>query len=206
MSTNLMAKAKAKNGKRKERHKRHSILDLLNYKNITDDDNHFIVLKDGTYCNFLQVPGVGLDSFPGNKYGEITDGFTHFLRQYVYDLTFLTTQFPASTQEQQIYWNRRLFKVQTKIQESHDSNQRKQLRTKERYIKQSLRVVKNVEQQLENQEYICFVFAKTKRDLLSRCTDVKHYGEQYLSFNDIDLKRKKQLLFKINNMNTPLNG
>lgn len=205
MATNLMINSKEQQKKHK-RHKKHTILDLLEYKKITGDYKHYILLKDGTYCDFLQVPGIGLDSFPNKEFSDITDGFTAFLRQYVYDLTFMTTKFPASTQEQQIYWNQKLYKLQTKKMQTNDPNLKKDLDIKEHYIRQSLQVIRNVERDLENQEYVCIVFAKTPRELESRCQDVKHYGGQYLNFYEMDLKRKEKLLFKFNNMNTPLNG
>ncbi|USS89996.1 hypothetical protein [Fructilactobacillus cliffordii] len=204
MATNLIAKSKEK-GKKKRSRKRHTVLDLLEYKSIVGP-SEFIHLKDDSYCNFLQIPGIGLDSFPDMEFSDITDGFTAFLRQYVYDLTFLTTKFPASTQEQQVYWNQKLYKLQKQRLNSNSDKYRKELAFKEKYIKQALQVIRNVERDLENQEYVCIVFANSQRDLKVRCQDVRQYGGKYLHFYDMDIERKRKLLFKINNMNTPLNG
>ncbi|WP_413628342.1 hypothetical protein R4B61_07480 (plasmid) [Fructilactobacillus vespulae] len=203
MVTNLMDKTKVK---KEKRNKKRTIIDLMGYKKITSDNHHYLCLKDGTYCNLLKVPGIGLDSYPNSEYMDITDGFTSFLRQYVYDITFITTQFPASTQEQQIYWNQKLFKAQSDLQKTRDQKERTKLQIKIRYIKESLSVTRNVEQQLENQEYIVLIFAKNPRELNMKCQDIKQYGGKYIQFQDMDLKRKQQLLFKINNMNAPLNG
>lgn len=179
-----------------------SVEQILDYKRFTDDDRHYLVLRrDWGFADIRRIPGVGLTSLPDNMLNQPTGEFTDFLQRYDPDWSFIATQFPATTARQQTSLNRDYLKVEQELVNCTDEQQRVMLRTRLKYINESLQIAMAVEKTLKSQEYLALFFGQTIAELDERISAVNNRQSHYLQFTPIDLERKQKLLYSLNNMN-----
>lgn len=179
-----------------------SVEQLLGYKGFTNDDHHYLILShDWGYAEIFRIPGVGLTSLPDNMLGQPTQEFTEFLQRYDPDWSFIATQFPATTAQQQLSLNHDYLKVEQALVNCHDAQQRQMLTTRLRYINESLQIATAVEKTLKSQEYLALIFGETPAELNERLQDLTHRQGHYLRFEALSLDRKIKFLYSLNNMN-----
>ncbi|QGX67537.1 hypothetical protein GPK32_00620 (plasmid) [Lactiplantibacillus plantarum] len=179
-----------------------SVEQLLGYKGFTNDDHHYLVLAhDWGYAEICRIPGVGLTALPDNMLSQPTQEFTEFLQHYDPDWSFIATQFPATTAQQQLSLNHDYLKVEQALVNCHDNQQRQMLTTQLRYINESLQIATAVEKTLKSQEYLALIFGDTPAELTERVATLFQRQGHYLRFELLGLDRKIKFLYSLNNMN-----
>lgn len=181
-----------------------AILDVFNYKAITNDSDHLIVAKNGTYIDLLNIEGRGVWSLTRDQQDLLLANYHYFLQVFLPDHKYLITPFPVDATSQKTYWGRRYIKVSDQLRVESDPNRIKQLQTQLRYIKDKQKQNFAVERKLRSAEFFMLLFGRTKQELRERRNAAINSGGVALVMNQIPLKKKKEILFRINNLNTDI--
>ncbi len=181
-----------------------AILDIFNYKAITNDSDHLIVAKNGTYIDLLNIEGRGVWSLTRDQQDLLLANYHYFLQVFLPDHKYLITPFPVDATSQKTYWGRRYIKVSDQLRVERDPNRIKQLQTQLRYIKDKQQQNFAVERKLRSAEFFMLLFGRTKQELRERRNAAINSGGVALVMNQIPLKKKKEILFRINNLNTDI--
>ncbi len=181
-----------------------AILDIFNYKAITNDSDHLIVAKNGTYIDLLNIEGRGVWSLTRDQQDLLLANYHYFLQVFLPDHKYLITPFPVDATSQKTYWGRRYIKVSDQLRVERDPNRIKQLQTQLRYIKDKQQQNFAVERKLRSAEFFMLLFGRTKQELRERRNAAINSGGVALVMNQIPLKKKKEILFRINNLNTAI--
>lgn len=181
-----------------------AILDVFNYKAITNDSDHLIVAKNGTYIDLLNIEGRGVWSLTRDQQDLLLANYHYFLQVFLPDHKYLITPFPVDATSQKTYWGRRYIKVSDQLRMERDPNRIKQLQTQLRYIKDKQQQNFAVERKLRSAEFFMLLFGRTKQELRERRNAAINSGGVALVMNQIPLKKKKEILFRINNLNTDI--
>ncbi|MGA3534390.1 hypothetical protein ACA600_17110, partial [Lactiplantibacillus plantarum] len=110
---------------------------------------------------------------------------TEFLQRYDPDWSFIATQFPATTAQQQLSLNHDYLKVEQALVNCHDDQQRQMLTTRLRYINESLQIATAVEKTLKSQEYLALIFGDTPAELTERVATLFQRQGHYLRFEPL---------------------
>lgn len=184
-----------------------SILELLAYKNITKDADHFVVLTEEAdgYVELLSIRGQGVFSLSAGEQERIINGYHIFLQRMLDDIKIIISPFPADTLKQQRYWSEQWQHVNKKIAKEIDTRRRQQLLTRRRYIEIKQKQNLDVNHKLVSKEYILLLFGKTKQNLRDLRELAISWGGQSLNLEPLTLAKKEELLRRINNLNTQNN-
>lgn len=181
----------AKNSKYKK-----NIIDLLGYKTLTHDDNHYLVLSDednntSGLAEIFRVGGAGIGGLSETMKEKIATGFIKFLQMNPDDVEFISLPIPNSTKRQQIKWEQMLNKLQIELANNEYKGNAKDQRIKRiKYIKDSLLNIKNVEVTLINQGFFMIIY----QDIVSSNADLET-GEIQSVFKQTNIELGK----KVNN-------
>lgn len=178
--------------------------ELLGYKGLTDDRDHFIKLKqseDG-YAELLTVQGQGIATMSPRHQMSLITGFQDFLRAMIDDAKFIISPFPADTSEQRAYTSHLISVVNRQMKQATNKRIYHQLATRRHYLQNQLQRLIQVEKQLSNQEFICVLFSHHRRDLRTLRDNAISWGGNAVILDKIPVKKKEEILFRINNLNT----
>lgn len=180
--------------------------DLLAYKAITKDQDHFLVLKDESdgYAELLSIRGQGVGTMSLPQQASILEGFHHFLQAALDDMKIIISPFPIDTTEQQSYWGTRYGIVANAVRRESNPRRKLQLQTQLRYIRVKQRQNLAVEKALISEEFVLILFGKRKIDLRNKREAVMAWGGKSLVMEPLSLKKKKEVLYRINNLNTSI--
>lgn len=180
------------------------MLNLLAYKQLTDDPEHFIQFKSNAdgYADLLTIRGQGVLSMTRDGQANLILGFKHFLQAYLDDFEFIISPFPVDTSEQQRFWAQRYIRIQEAIRKEQNPQRLQQLRAQLRYIndKQNTNIL--VERQLVSEEFLLLLYGKTKMNLRQNRQTAINFGGKALVIEPMSRKKKEETLFRINNLNT----
>lgn len=181
-----------------------SILKLFNYKAIDDDNDHLIIAHDGSYIEMLNIRGHGVGTLTYDQQDYLLSDYHRFLQVFLPDHKYLITPFPVDTSTQKSFWGQRYIKVSNQLR--HESNQirLRQLQTQLRYIKVTQKNNILVEQQLRSEEFFLILFGKDKETIREERDTAMNSGGIALITNQLTLEKKKEILFRINNLNTEI--
>ncbi len=179
---------------------------LLGYKGFTDDRDHFIKLKqsDDGYAELLTIQGQGIATMSPRHQRSLTTGFEDFLRAMVDDAKFIISPFPADTSEQRAYTSHLISVVNKQMKRATNKRVYHQLATRRHYLQNQLQRLIQVEKQLSNQEFICVLFSHHRRDLRTLRDNAISWGGNAIILDKIPVKKKEEILFRINNLNTKI--
>ena len=180
------------------------MMNLLAYKAITDDPEHFLALKekeDG-YADLLNIRGLGVGTMAQREANIVLDDFYHFLQAALSDMKFIICPFPVDTTEQKIYWGKRYNRTNIAISQETDPRRKHQLMTQLKYIHQTQRRNMLVENQLISEDFFLLLFGKTKTILRNNRNAAMNWGGSALFLEPLSKKRKEEVLTRINNLNT----
>lgn len=180
------------------------ILKLFNYKAITADHDHLIVARDGSYMDLINIRGHGLYSLTYEQQNIVLSDYHRFLQVFLPDHKYIITPFPVDTSPQKSFWGERYIKVSNQLRRETNAIRRKQLQTQLYYIriKQNNNIL--VEQLLHSEEFYLLIFGKDKEEVRDKRSSSINSGGEALIMNQITLEKKKEILFRINNLNTEI--
>ncbi|MBZ2406647.1 MULTISPECIES: hypothetical protein [Liquorilactobacillus] len=164
-----------------------SVIKLLDYKGLTDDENAYIVFKDDTYGEMLQLEGVGLASLSGREVTNVLSQYLSFLLRYLDDTTYITALYPVETDTQRGYWIRKYRKTKNPI--------------RQRYIEDKIKMLEETHKQKTNQEYTLLVYGENIQKLEENIMKVRTWGGTAIKTHKITREKKTDKIFQLNNMN-----
>lgn len=179
----------------------HEMQNWLKYKKLTADTDAFLQLSDDTFAEILAIEGIGLAQLPDGEMNDVANGFAEFWRHYLEDTTIITTPFPATTTQQQMFWHERYQQAQDEARRTVSERNKRVWLARQRYSSDRIKAAKAVEDHLQNQEYIIVLFGKSRSELRQLIDNAYENGGQYLQFRKLSRERKQLMLFRINNMN-----
>ncbi len=115
------------------------------------------------------------------------------------DHKYLITPFPIDTSTQKTFWGQRYIKVSDQLRHETNPIKARQLQTQLRYIK-----VKQEQNILVEQEFFLIIFGKDKESIREERDSALNTGGIALIMNQLTLAKKKEILFRINNLNTEI--
>ncbi len=183
-----------------------SMLELLAYKGITKDSDHFIILREKAdgYADMLSIRGQGVRTMSIREQDQIIDGFHHFLQTAIDDMKIIISPFPVDASKQKSYWQSRYIKVMNDLKRETDIRRKRQLQTQLHYIENKQWENDQVEKKLVSEEFILLIFGKRPVELRNLRDAVISWGGDALVMEPLSLERKKETLFRINNLNTKI--
>lgn len=181
-----------------------SMINLFNYKALTDDPDHLLVAKDKNdgYIDLLQIQGHGLGSLTYDQQSLVLQDYHRFLQVFLADHKYIITPFPIDASDQKSFWGRRYIKVSNQIRHENNPIKQKQLQTQLRYIQTKQKLNLWVESNLRSEEFFMVLFGKTKQQVRERRETAINSGGVALIMSPLTLEKKKEILFRINNLNT----
>lgn len=181
-----------------------SVLKLFNYKAIDDDKDHLIIARDDSYIDMLNIQGHGVRSLTYDQQTDLLSDYHRFLQVFLPDHKYLITPFPIDTSTQKTFWGQRYIKVSDQLRHETNPIKARQLQTQLRYIKVKQEQNILVEQQLRSEEFFLIIFGKDKESIREERDSALNTGGIALIMNQLTLAKKKEILFRINNLNTEI--
>lgn len=166
------------------------VIELLPYKRL---EGNFIVDRDDHYQAYLKIGTRNVFSLSWAEKTQLMNHLTTLVRLYADDLSILSLMFPAGTEPQQVFWNRKL--MQARKERNHV-----QIKSCQEQIGRMLWVEKN----LANLEFFLILYADNKQMMSDKVRDIKRNGGFNLEISDVGQEKIEKVLFKLNNMNTDI--
>lgn len=180
----------------------HSCVELLDVKSITPNRQAYIELVDGTYLQFMEIPGKDLGSLSYNEIRRTLDNFEKWLTDFHADIQVETTTLPTNTDTQIQDLRHHLSLVrQEKARLTPGSRRYLQLEDREGLLLRDIQLEEIIRQDIYNTEFILWLFAPTTTDLDELVRKAKTYGNNDFVPQEITLTKKIQILKQYNNMN-----
>ena len=203
-----------------------SITQILGYKAITNDKNHFLVCKDRFnrtigLAEILKVRGAGISGMSEDVKNVIIQNYWTFLRQFPNDINFIALPLPNDTKAQQRVWEQQLANCQSKVlNETLSETELIQTKARIELIKEDLNELKNVGLFLINQGFFMIIlqsmsqnnanvetgelkniFKQTSNELRRKVDEAFSIDRAYPALNLVKISREKkeELLKRINN-------
>ena len=136
---------------------------------------------------YLKVESTDLNALNISEMQLYAERFTDFNRIMVNDYKIIALSFPVTTQVQQQLWRERLNRATTF--------------ERRRACMEKIQRLQWVEKNLRNREYYLVVFAKSRKQLTEELKSVKQWAGQSMHLSNVDIEKKKRLLFKFMNLN-----
>ncbi|TPR15033.1 hypothetical protein DY052_06290 [Apilactobacillus timberlakei] len=203
-----------------------NIIDLLGYKTLTQDRNHYLVLADednktSGLAEILKVGGAGIGGLSDDMKRNIAINFIKFLRMNSNEIGFVSLPIPNDTKAQQRNWEKLYFNLQQQlVNNDYSKDEREQKVERLKYIKENIARFKEVELNLINQGSFMIIyqdlaqstpdadtgrmrsaFKQTVLNLNKKVTQCLNLDNNYpsLTLSKISPKEKEKLLKRINN-------
>ncbi len=152
-----------------------------------DKRSGYIYLKNNTCIEILRI--VGFDIFSlGDELQDKIKSYQNFLKTYTQDFKIISLDYPVSTKEQLKYYQYKLDNCDNLVYQ--------------KFLSEKINELKEL-QSINTTEYFVILYSKDE-------TEMNENKKSFLRlFNlcileNIDIKNKENILFKLNNMNTKI--
>lgn len=155
---------------------------------ITNVEDTFFRLRDGTIFDMVQVVTRDLTSLSDDdiQYDNLT--IVKFLRLYAEDFKICSLSFPTDTKSQKQYLERKIAKTKNSVF-LH-------------FLEYKLEELKYIEKNKTELEFYIFIFAKSPEELKNKYSILQSSLGVTGFYDEIELEKKIQILYKLNNKNT----
>lgn len=160
---------------------------LTNIFNITDFEDDLIKTKSG-YMNIFQIQSKDIYSFNTDETNTHISEFARLLRMYQNDSKIVVMKFPVNTYKQKRYVVSRQNMVKSDICKD--------------ILDQKLIELENLERKRNNLEFYIFTYAKDLKEEEDNRLLLNRVSSPVFTINDVDIYKKKQILYKLNNQNS----
>lgn len=184
-----------------------SSIDLLGYKGLTHDPNHYLILSNEYnetvgFAEMIKVEGQALADLPNEAMKSVVSDFIVFLRQYLDDIEFISLPLPNDSHKQQNEWTLKLNEVENLLANNSDKlseREREQLLAQRKYIKETIAIFKSIDINLLNQGYVLIVYENTIPLLKNAVNNIFRLSSNTLRLHKMTVKDKETLCHRINN-------
>jgi len=179
-----------KSKKRVKKEKKPKVLrqtpSLLTFLQVHDD---YILTKHG-YMDILQVGAKDLYSLNSEDLTFLVFGLMGFYRSYYDSFKFISLSLPTNLEKQKTYWEKKKSLTNDPI--------------RLQFIDRKLYEFDFLESDWMNREYLIFLYADTESVLQERKAHALRSFNQTFPLEELSAGKKKDILFVLNNQNTPL--
>lgn len=167
-----------------------TVLDILPFKQIIDDENALLVGTDNSYYQIFKIVTHALNLSNQEEKNRLMMRFSNFNRLLENDYKILSTLFHIDNSPQKLYWS-------NKVDNAENEQQRK-------YAMEQLLVLSRVEEDpsQKNQEHFLVVNAKTIDDMRNLVEVLYQSHNGMIEPQPLSFEKKEQLIFRLNNQNT----
>lgn len=155
--------------------------------NITDFEDDLIKTKSG-YMNIFQIQSKDIYSFNSSESNTHISEFARFLRMYQGDIKLVVMNFPVNTYKQKRYVVGRQNKIESDVCKD--------------ILDQKLIELENLERKRKNKEFYIFTFSKDLKEEEDNRLLLKRTSSPVFTIDEVDINKKKQILYKLNNQNS----
>lgn len=155
---------------------------------ITNVEETYFRLRDGTIFDIVQIVTRDLTGLSDDdiQYDNLT--LVKFFRLYGDDFKLCSLSFPTDTKSQKQYLERKIAKTKNSVF-IH-------------FLEYKLEELKYIEKNKTDLEFYLFIFAKTPEELKNKYSILQSSLGVTGFYDEIELEKKKQILYKLNNKNT----
>ncbi len=163
-----------------------TVLSVMPYKQITQEG--YLMLDDNTYLEMYQFETHALSTINEDENSGLMIKLANFYRINIEDLKIISFKYPSDTEEQQNYWLHKYENTSNPLQKQycHEQIRRLQLSAKSH----------------KEMDHYCFVYAETKRSMDVMKENIRQTNNGLLKRKSLSAKKKENVLFQLNNMNT----
>lgn len=167
-----------------------TVLDILPYKQIIDDEQALIVGTDNSYYQIFKIVTHALNLANQEEKNRLMMRFSNFNRLVESDYKIISTLFHIDNSPQKLYWSNR-------VDNAENEQQRK-------YAMEQLLVLSRVEEDpsQKNQEHFLVVNEKSIEDMRSLVEVIYQSHNGMIEPQPLSFEKKEQLIFRLNNQNT----
>lgn len=163
-----------------------TILQVIPYKQITDEG--YLMLEDNTYAEIYQFTTHALSTINEDENSNLMIKLANFYRINIDDLKIISFKYPSDSEKQQEYWLKKYESTNDALQKSYCYEQIRRLQVSAKTHKEM--------------DYYCFVYAESKRNMAVVKDNIRQTSNGLLNKTAISTKKKENVLFQLNNMNT----
>lgn len=182
----IQRKIDKKNKKEALKNIQHKTIELLPLVAMTEKKN--FECKD-EYLDIFQIRSVDTNAMNNYDTTIYILSLTNILKLYVDDIKIISMNFPANTQRQQDYINKKISNCKNTLHLKFLENRKMQLEA--------------IEKIRTNREFYIMVFGETEDDL-ERNKKILFSAASSIKIVNIDDEKKIKILRKLNNMNTKI--
>lgn len=146
--------------------------------------------QDGSYMDMIQIVTKDLLNMSSDALAYDNLTMANFYKTYADDLKIIALNFPKSTKQQQKYYEKKILEERNPVYK--------------KFLNQELDRLKEIEKKNTEREYYFLIFAKNLEDLHNKQLRVLHTLGNNGQVVEIEEKKKKQILEKLNNKNTSI--
>lgn len=181
---------KNKKAKKKVERKSHVLRKtpmIMPFIDITDE---YIVMKKGYFMDIFQIMPSDLHSLTDNDITVKLLENARFYRSFSSQHKVVGLNFPANTEKQRLYWERKKEKTTDPL--------------RLRFINRKLFELEFLERERTNREFFLFIYAKSTQTLEDEKKQVVRGMRQSFPLQTLTKEKKQDILFMMSNQNSKL--
>lgn len=151
--------------------------------------NDYILMKDGV-MDIFQIESKDLYSLNDDDINFLVMAQGRFYRSYFDSIKQIAMNFPSNTEKQKAYWRKKRENTENPIML--------------RFIDRKLFELEFLEKERTNREFFLFIYADSEQQLEEKKKLIIRSLEQSFPLKELSIKKKKEVLFMLNNPNTKL--
>lgn len=164
----------------------HTTKELLPLLCITENEN-FKCKEE--YLDIFQIESMDINSMNDYDVRGYILSLAGLLKLYLDDMKIISMNFPANTQVQQNYVNKKIKECKNDIHL--------------KFLKERLRQLEAIERIRTNREYYIMIYGATE-EKLDKNKSTLISSSASIKINEIDIEKKIKIIKKLNNMNTKI--
>lgn len=182
----------------------YSSVELLPIKRIMNNRQEYIELKENGFMQILEIQGKDISSLGNNEIQRTLTNYYNWLTEFTPDFTIYVTTLPTDTHHQMNYLKHRLAIVRQQMKNAQTKRAYEQLQDREKILLTNIQTEEQITEEINNVEFILFLFGKTTKELDETVRKAETYGNGDFIPRPISRSKKEQILTQYNSMNDKL--
>lgn len=163
-----------------------TVLEVIPYKQLTDEG--YLMLEDNTYAEIYQFNTYALSTINEDEISALMIKLANYFRINIEDLKIIAFKYPSDTEQQQQFWLYKYEKATNYLQKN--------------YAAENIRRLQASAKTHKEMDYYLFVYADTKKSMAVLKENVRQTNNGLLKKKALSPRKKENVLFQLNNMNT----
>lgn len=163
-----------------------NILHVIPYKQITKEG--YLLLEDNTYAEIYQFETHALNTINADEKAQLMTQLASFYRINIEDIKVISFKYPSDSEAQQLYWLHKYETTTNPLQRAYQQDNIRRLQISAKTHKEM--------------DHYVFVYADSKKGMSVVKDNIRQTSGGLLRRNPLSQKKKTNVLFQLNNMNT----